>query len=69
MSSVEITLKSGNVIIADASEFSVQRNALLGIVGVKWKTPEEAERALMHIDVDQIAAVVFVDEKKEAPTT
>lgn len=65
MSHVEITLKSGTVVMGDVSEFTVQKNALKNFAGVKWTTPQDARRMLMHVDPDEIAAIVFVDEERE----
>jgi hypothetical protein len=61
MSHVEITLKAGNLIKADVTEFSIQKNALGSVVGMKWTTPGDENRALMHLDISEVTSVVFVD--------
>jgi hypothetical protein len=65
MSYVEIPLKNRNVVTADVSGFTIQKNALGSFAGIKWTTPENAKRRLLHLDVDEIAAIVFVDSDED----
>jgi hypothetical protein len=62
MSYVEITLKAGNVVKADVKAITVHKNGLGRFTELKWENTGEAGRVLMHVDVDQITSVVFVDE-------
>jgi hypothetical protein len=61
MSHVEITLKSGVTVHADVSEWEVTRNRISGdVTGYSWT--HDGPRRLAHVRVEDVSAVVFVDD-------
>lgn len=71
MSYAEITMKSGAVVTVDVSSIQWERTRnLLGEVtgeAIKWTIKETAVRRPVHLDPDEIAAVVFVDPARAEP--
>jgi hypothetical protein len=68
MSTVEITLKSGAKVVADVSALTIQRNPVThALVGLKWTN--SGNRYLQYIEVDEVAAAVFVDDEIELTTS
>jgi hypothetical protein len=69
MSYAEVTLKSGAKIEFDCTEVTwTSKINLLGEVVSKhleWVTPEGAIRRIMHIEIGEIAAVIFIDTGEE----
>lgn len=66
MCHVEITLRSGAMVTFEADDFewTQQRARITGEVtgrSLKWTTPEGAQRRGIYVDVEEIAAVVFVE--------
>lgn len=61
MSRCEITLRSGATVVFDATEVTWARTPGLGH-SLKWTTPDVATRALMHVDIGEIAAVLFLED-------
>lgn len=63
MSRAEITLKtSGATVVFDAEELTWRRDRLQG-VSLHWTTPEKgATRRLMHVDISEVAAIVWLEE-------
>jgi hypothetical protein len=59
----EITLKSGAVVTFDCIKITWKRNQL-GIGTLEWETPAGATRRPVHFDLDEIAAIVFVDDSQ-----
>lgn len=59
----EITLRSGAVVVFDSTHLKVTRNGLGKLSELNWTTPAGADRTLMWIDLDEIVAVVFVEER------
>lgn len=58
MTRAEITFKSGAQITVDLESFTVSKNISGGLHSMKW---EHGEDRLMHLDVDEVAAVVWRD--------
>lgn len=56
----EITMKSGAVITFDCVSLSWKRRSSIGET-LTWELPDGASRRLVRIDLDEIAAAVFVD--------
>lgn len=64
MSHVEITLKSGITIHADVSEWIKTKNRVSGdLTGFEWE--HSGPRRLNHVRIEEVAAVVFVDDKRK----
>jgi hypothetical protein len=63
MGHVEITLRAGNLIKADVTEFIVQKSPTGNVVGMKWTNPDDRTRALMHLDISEVTSVIFVEEE------
>lgn len=65
MSHAEITMKSGAVVTFDCTSLTwTRRTNLLGETteqSLQWELPEGASKRPVHFDLDEIAAVVFVD--------
>lgn len=65
MSHVEITLKSGATITADVNEWTTQRSPLTNeVTGFGWDKP--GPRRLVHVAIEEVAAVVFVEDDAHA---
>jgi hypothetical protein len=62
MSKVEITLRSGNLVVADVTAFTVQKNGLGSVVGMKWEAGENDLRFLQYLDISEVTSVIFVDD-------
>lgn len=64
-SQAEVTLKSGAVVTFECTSISwSQKRNLLGEIteqSLKWEQPEGAKRRPIRFELDEIAAVVFVD--------
>lgn len=59
-STASIFLKGGAVIELDAAKIKVQRNTMTGhFTSIEWENHPDANRRLLDIDPDEIAAVVF----------
>jgi hypothetical protein len=56
---VHITLKSGAKVSARVTRFATKKNGLGATSGFEWTNYGHGELALLHIDVDEIAAVVW----------
>jgi phage-related protein len=54
---LQITLKSGAQIEADVDDWMFQNGAVKRLT---WVTPENAKQRLVHVDMDQVAAIVRV---------
>jgi hypothetical protein len=54
---LQITLKSGAQIEADVDDWTFQNGAVKRLT---WVTPENAKQRLVHVDMDQVAAIVRV---------
>jgi hypothetical protein len=54
-------MKSGAVVTFECTKVSVTTNALGERTGIKWTTPDGGTRRLLHIAIDEVAAIVFVD--------
>ena len=55
----EITLKSGAVITFECTKLAWKRDPIS--TSLEWTLPEGATRRPVHIDINEIAAAVFVD--------
>ena len=53
---LQITLKSGAQIEADVEDWTFQRMP----TRLTWVTPDNAKQRLVHVDMDQVAAIVRV---------
>lgn len=61
MKGFEITLRSGTVVTVDATDVTVTRNKFTGeLTAVDWVNGDEPTRKLMHVRVEEIAAVVVL---------
>lgn len=64
MSRIEITLASGATVMADVTEFTIQRSPISGeMMGIQWDKP--GNRKLLHARVESIDAIVFVDDSDD----
>lgn len=55
----EITMKSGAVVTFECTELAWKRSSIGH--SLKWVTPDGAVRRAVEINLDEVAAVVFVD--------
>jgi hypothetical protein len=55
---LEITLKSGATVTADAN--SVEWLNCNGGTALRWTTPDRWKRKLIHVNLDEIVAIVAV---------
>lgn len=63
MNKMEITLKSGVQIVVDAIEITTERRNITGeLVGMKWTAPDGWARKLHTVTLDEIAAIVLIEE-------
>jgi hypothetical protein len=60
VSHAEITMKSGAVVTFDCVKLRWQKGA---IKGLSWVDGDNAKRSALHVNIDEIAAVVFVDDE------
>jgi hypothetical protein len=68
MSTIKVWLKSGAVVEFEAESFQLSHSPIDGgLTGVKW-TSGESRRRLVHINIEQVAAVVVVDPEGESST-
>lgn len=58
-SHAEITMKSGAVVTFPCTSLSWKRDALGSTLS--WELPEGAQRRPVRINLDEVAAVIFVD--------
>jgi len=64
-SSATIVFKSGVTVEVDVSSIGTGRNSFTKeLVSINWETPDDAVRRLTHVDVGEIAAVVFNDPSR-----
>lgn len=56
---VEITFKSGATVTADVNSLSITHGGS-GISSAEWNTPDHAKRRLMHVNLNEVAAIVEV---------
>lgn len=61
MNRAVMTMKSGATVTFHASEVTWSRNPLGGS-SLVWETPEGATRRLLHVDLEEVAAIVFEEE-------
>ncbi len=55
---MQITMKSGAQIIVDIKDLSIRKNGLGDLTRLEWTTPAEFSAKLVHLQLDQVAAVV-----------
>ncbi len=60
LSFVEVTLKSGTLIVFEASSVEMKTSGL-GQRTFAWEAETTPSRRLVFLDPDEVAAVVFVD--------
>lgn len=65
---MQITLKSGTQVTVDVEDFNIGRSNLDGdLVELKWTTPPERIAKLCYVRLDEIAAIVRLEDP--APET
>lgn len=63
---MRLVFKGGAVVDADVTEFSTGHHPLTGeITKLSWKSPEGARVKLSNINVDQLAAVLRVEDDSD----
>lgn len=63
---VQLTMKSGQSVIANVEKFDVIENRMGEIVDVKWTNKEDAYSELRYIKVSEIVAVVMIHNEQES---
>jgi hypothetical protein len=68
---LELYMKSGHVVVADATSVTKKTNQLTGALqGLEWQSePSEigARRNLLHVDLSDLSALVVVHEETDEP--
>lgn len=60
---LQITLRSGAVVKADVTEVTTKHDPVTGrLVEITWDKP--GRHRLMHVNVDQVDAIVFVADEE-----
>lgn len=61
MKQLEVHLKSGGTFTVDATDLSITRNRVTGVLTeIEWTTPEDFKRKLVTLRVEDIAALVVI---------
>lgn len=62
---MELILNSGAKVTVDVDDMTLERNNFSKeLTKLKWTNPEKAERALMYVRLEDVSAIVLIDEKE-----
>ena len=66
---MQVTFKSGAQVTVDAEDFSTGRSTVTGeLRELKWTTPEEYAAKLCYLNLDEVAAIVRVENGSDSPS-
>lgn len=60
---MRVILKSGTEILVDLTAFTVQQSPVTGdLIELKWTAAEDATSTLNYVRVDDVSAILRIDE-------